>query len=112
MSEINNIITDNIKNLGMPPEKMSTISNAGAGLLTWLLAIVNYCSVAKKVVPKRKAVEMAQKQQKQNQKDLENIKAEVQALTEELTSLSEQYNQGIAQQKELQEQGIIINNHH
>lgn len=62
----------------MPPEKMSSISNAGAGLLTWLLAIVNYCSVSKKVGPKRKAVEQAQKQQKQNQKDLEDIKAEVQ----------------------------------
>ncbi len=59
---------------------MGAISTAGAGLLTWLLAIVNYCSVAKKVVPKRKAVETAQKQQKQNQKDLENIKAEVQVL--------------------------------
>jgi dynein heavy chain, axonemal len=62
----------------LPDNKMASISAAGAGLLNWLVAIVNYCSVAKKVVPKRKAVEQAQKQQKQNQKDLENIKAEVQ----------------------------------
>ena len=124
----------------MTVEKMSAISTAGAGLLTWLLAILHYCSVSKKVTPKRKAVEMAQKQQKQNQKDLDNIKAEVQvtiffqltlslikissifhvlwiwcsclivysklqSLTEEMAKLSEQYNQGIAQQKELQEQG-------
>lgn len=35
------------------------------------------------------------------------INSKSQSLTEELGKLSEQYNQGIAQQKELQEQGIF-----
>ena len=39
----------------------------------WVEAILNYTAVAKKVKPKKAAVEQAQRQQNQNQKDLENI---------------------------------------
>jgi dynein heavy chain len=101
-------VKDLLKKLDVTTEKMETISVAGHGLMAWVLAIVKYCNVAKGVVPKRKAVEMALKNQRQNEKDLETIKAEILALGEELVNLEDQYAKGTMEQQELKSQAELM----
>merc|ERR1719453_1142948 len=64
------------------PDAVQSISSAGAGLLKWVYAIVNYFGVAKTVNPKRQAVAHAEKSLRQSSKDLAKIQAEVSQLTQ------------------------------
>ena len=57
------------------------MSTAGAGLLKWVLAMVNYNNVAKTVEPKRKKVAEAEKSLRLAQKDLALTKQQVGAST-------------------------------
>ena len=101
-------VKDLLKKNETPPEKMESISIAGAGLMTWVLAILKYSNVAKSVVPKRKAVELALKSQKQNEKDLETIKEEVHTLGQEAIRLEDQYSKGTLEQQELKAQAELM----
>ncbi len=101
-------VKDLLKKLDVTTEKMESISVAGFGLMTWVLAIVKYSNVAKSVVPKRKAVELALKNQRQNEKDLETIKQEILELGEQLVSLEEQYARGTMEQQELKVQAELM----
>lgn len=55
---------------------LRVISTAGAGLLKWVLAMVNYFGVAKDVEPKRRKVAESEKSLRQSQKELAVIKVE------------------------------------
>ncbi|PRP82215.1 dynein-1-alpha heavy chain, flagellar inner arm I1 complex, partial [Planoprotostelium fungivorum] len=88
--------------------QMESISIAGNGLNVWVLAMIKYYNVAKSVIPKRKNVEMAQKNQMQNERDLDQIKSEITALSEELFTLEAQYAKGSAEQAELREQAELM----
>jgi dynein heavy chain len=59
------------------PEDVMSISSAGAGLLKWVVAMVNYNAVAKEINPKRKAVAQAEASLRTAEKDLARVKAEV-----------------------------------
>ena len=72
----------------MTPEKMPKISTAGAGLLIWVKAIVNYHKVAVKVEPLRKKVADMQKQQARSEKELKDIKEMLATLAKDLAELS------------------------
>lgn len=62
-----------------------------AGLLKWVLAMVNYYNVAKGVEPKRKKVAEAEKNLRLAQKDLADTKDQLAALNAQLTSLRSQF---------------------
>lgn len=64
--------------------------------------------VAKKVKPKRQALELAQKQEKQNEKDLENIKAEAKQLMTQIEELNGEYQTRTKEQRELKEQAELM----
>lgn len=49
-------VKDYMKDPQFTYDSLRTISIAGAGLLKWVLAMVNYNNVAKTVEPKRKKV--------------------------------------------------------
>jgi hypothetical protein len=72
---------------------------AGAGLLKWVLAMVNYYNVAKGVEPKRKKVAEAEKNLRLAQKDLADTKDQLAALNAQLTSLRSQFADKTAEQQ-------------
>ena len=65
-------------------EEVKSISTAGAGLLKWVFAMVNYNNVAKTVEPKRKKVAEAEKNLRIAQKDLSRTKEELERLNNQL----------------------------
>lgn len=54
-----------------------TISQAAAGLLRWVLAMMNYYGILKVVAPKRNAVLAAEKMLNTAKSELEKIEEEV-----------------------------------
>merc|ERR1719271_1515139 len=69
-----------MSNTAFTPDAVASISSAGAGLLKWVFAIVNYYAVAKTVNPKRQAVAAGEKALRSAAKELGKIKEEVTAL--------------------------------
>jgi dynein axonemal heavy chain len=97
-------VKDALKSLDVSLDKMRSISNAGHGLMMWVVATVKYCDVAKSVAPKRKAVKTAEIQLRQNEKDLEHFKSEVARLTKLLAELETTYEKGTKEQQTLKEE--------
>ncbi len=62
-----------------------------AGLLKWVLAMVNYFGVAKGVEPKRKKVADSEKALRIASKDLADTKARLAALNQQLEGLRSQF---------------------
>ncbi|EFJ08822.1 hypothetical protein SELMODRAFT_131043 [Selaginella moellendorffii] len=89
-------------------DELSTISTAGAGLLRWVVAMVNYYGVAKVVQPKRLAVANAEKNLKNAQKELEKIQEEVRQLSEQLGALQKQFEDNTAEQQALKEKADLM----
>ena len=54
-------LKDYFKDPKLTIEELMSISTAGAGLLRWVCAMMNYNSIAKTVNPKRQAVAAAEK---------------------------------------------------
>jgi division protein CdvB (Snf7/Vps24/ESCRT-III family) len=70
-----------------------------AGLLKWVLAMVNYYNVAKGVEPKRKKVAEAEKNLRLAQKDLADTKDQLAALNAQLASFRSQFADKTAEQQ-------------
>ena len=90
------------------PDSVASIPQAGAGLLKWVYAIVNYYGVAKTVNPKRQAVAQGEKMLRAAQKDLTKIKAEVEQLATQLAKLNEDFEKGSAEEKELSDKAAVM----
>ena len=85
------------------PEEVTKISSAGGGLLKWVFAMIKYNEVARTVNPKRAAVASAEKLLRTKTKELAKTKLEVEQLTEELASLTEQFQEKTSNQIRLKE---------
>jgi Microtubule-binding stalk of dynein motor len=72
---------------------------AAAGLLKWVLAMVNYYNVAKGVEPKRRKVADAEKSLRLAQRDLASTKEQLAALNSQLSSLRVQFGDKTAEQQ-------------
>lgn len=88
--------------------ELKGISTAGAGLLAWVEAMVNYNNVARMVEPKRKKVAEAEKQLRLAQKELSQIKEQVASLSQQLSSLNSQFAEKTAEQQELKEKAELM----
>ena len=84
------------------------INAAGAGLLRWVVAMVNYYEVARTVAPKRRAVAEAEKSLSQAQKDLQKIKEDLRELSEQLSALRAKFNEKTTEQKELKDKADLM----
>ena len=85
------------------PEEVTKISSAGGGLLKWVFAMIKYNEVARTVNPKRAAVASAEKLLRTKTKELAKTKLEVEQLSVELASLTEQFQEKTSNQKKLKE---------
>jgi len=90
------------------PEEVIKISSAGGGLLKWVFAMIKYNEVARTVNPKRAAVSSAEKLLRTKTNELAKTKIEVQQLSEELASLTEQFEEKTSNQKKLKERAEIM----
>ena len=97
-----------MSNTAFTPDAVSTISSAGAGLLKWVFAIVNYYAVAKTVNPKRQAVANGEKMLRAAQKELSKIQAEVQQLSAQLLELKDKFEKGSAEERDLSEKATLM----
>ena len=69
------------------PTGLLKISKAGAGLLKWVFAMVNYYGIAKEINPMRAAVKNAEMELGQAQKGLARVKKELAELADMLEKL-------------------------
>ncbi|KAK3269901.1 Dynein heavy chain cytoplasmic, partial [Cymbomonas tetramitiformis] len=101
-------VKEYMKDPKFSPEELNNISSAGAGLLKWVYAMVNYNSVAKEVNPKRRAVAEAERMLRTAEKDLAKVKSEVASLAKQLQELQEQFETKSAEQQDLKEKADLM----
>lgn len=89
-------------------DKMNSISKAGYGLLTWVVAIVKYYEVAKNVEPLRRKVADMEKAQSQTEKELSELHYLLNQLSQELDTLNVQYTQANGELDVLQQEASIM----
>jgi len=83
------------------PVSLKKISTAGAGLLKWVFAMVNYYSVAKEINPMRNAVKKAEMELSAAQKGLARVKKELTELAEMLDTLKQDLGTATAEKNQL-----------
>jgi len=84
------------------PEQMERMSIAAAGLMKFVVALVQYYEVAKVVEPKKRAVQEATKALQKAMKDLKRTQEEVIELEKRLKALAEQLAATIKEKDELE----------
>ncbi|MCO5597847.1 hypothetical protein L7F22_051931 [Adiantum nelumboides] len=89
-------------------DELMNISTAGAGLLRWVVAMMNYANIAKTVAPKRQAVATAEKNLKYAQTELEKIQDEIKELSKQLQILRSQFESNTAEQQELKKKADLM----
>lgn len=89
-------------------DSVSGISVAGAGLLKWVLAMVNYNNVARTVEPKRKKVADSERNLRMAQKDLTQTKADLEALNSTLAKLRVQFEEKTSEQQDLKAKAELM----
>eukprot|EP00961_Rhodomonas_salina_P116295 1565078-Rhodomonas_salina.1 len=85
------------------PQELKNISTAGAGLLKWVYAMVNYYNVAKEINPMRNAVKKAEQELTKAQKDLTKVKKELLELSETLDELKQGLEKATAEKEDLKQ---------
>lgn len=89
-------------------EKMASISKAGHGLLTWVMAIVKYYEVAKNVAPLRSKVREMEKAQRQTEIELAELQSTLKRLSDEIAELNVGYKQANGELDILQSEASIM----
>ncbi|RYH28883.1 hypothetical protein EON65_10520, partial [archaeon] len=89
-------------------EKMQTVSKAGYGLLTWVVAITKYYEVAKNVSPLREKVKAMEKAQIQTEKELDELRSTLATLSKEIGELNAQYAEANAELDILQQEAALM----
>eukprot|EP00898_Chlorokybus_atmophyticus_P006649 jgi/Chlat1/6986/Chrsp56S00523 len=97
-----------LKDPKFTPEEVMNISSAGAGLLRWVMAMVNYYNVARTVNPKRQAVAQAEKMLRQAEADLDSIKKQVEDLSGQLSALRGQFSEKTSEQQDLKARADLM----
>jgi dynein heavy chain len=86
----------------MTIENMSTKSQAGKGLLVWVLAILRYYEVARNVIPLKDRVKEMQKAQAKTERELNELTCLLKTLDAELHDLRKKYDGAKNELSELQ----------
>ena len=89
-------------------EKMQTVSRAGFGLLTWVVAIVKYYEVAKNVNPLRQKVKEMEKAQRQTEQELAELQATLNTLSKEIAELNVQFTEANGELTQLQQEASLM----
>nr|VZI42327.1 unnamed protein product [Spirometra erinaceieuropaei] len=102
------VVKDYLERSKVTIDDMRQVSRAGAGLLKFVIAVLEYCSVAREVKPKRDKVARLERHFHQTKSDLEQINIEIGKLEEELTKLSVHYRDAMEERQKLQEETELM----
>jgi dynein heavy chain len=102
------LVKNILREMDVSVQRMLEISSAGAGLLTFVLAVVGYCNVARQIAPKRAAVANLEKNLAQSKNEFNKITKELKHLAEELKALQKQFHQAKAEQLELKNMAELM----
>ncbi|KAJ9456696.1 Dynein-1-alpha heavy chain [Diplonema papillatum] len=83
-------------------------SIAAAGLYGWVMALVAYYAVAKKVEPKKMLVQRLEKNLSQLERELDYLRAEVRALNDMKEMLTERLERGQSEAKRLEDDARVM----
>eukprot|EP00992_Anisonema_acinus_P002258 TRINITY_DN10608_c1_g1_i2.p1 TRINITY_DN10608_c1_g1~~TRINITY_DN10608_c1_g1_i2.p1 ORF type:complete len:2266 (+),score=796.72 TRINITY_DN10608_c1_g1_i2:1-6798(+) len=108
VNAIRNKMKEKSKGEEFTVEKVEESSKPAAQLFKWVLAIVNYHYIAKKVDPKRQLVARLEKNLKESERELTQIKDEVAMLNEMQQTLAERHHKGVTEARKLQEQTALM----
>ncbi|KAM6052185.1 dynein axonemal heavy chain 10 [Chlamydotis macqueenii] len=97
-----------LKNLNTSCKEMEAVSRAGQGMLQFVEAVMSYCDVVKEVKPKREKVARLERNYYLSKRELENIKAELATIQDELKALGNKYQEAIKEKQQLQEEAEIM----
>lgn len=89
-------------------EKMQSVSKAGYGLLTWVVAIVKYYEVARNVAPLRAKVKEMEKAQRQTEAELAEIQAQLATLSKEIGELNVSFTAASSELDALQSEAALM----
>ena len=87
---------------------MANVSQAGYGLLSWVVAIVKYYEVAKNVNPLRNKVKEMEKAQRHTEQELGELQVLLATLTKEIGELNAQYAQANGELDTLQQEASLM----
>jgi dynein heavy chain len=87
---------------------MKSVSKAGYGLLTWVVAIVKYFDVAKNVAPLREKVKVMEKAQRQTESELAELHKLLASLESELKELSIKFEEANGELTVLQTEASLM----
>lgn len=102
------LVKNILREMDVSVSRMQEISSAGAGLLTFVLAIVGYCNVAKQIAPKRAAVASLEKNLALSKNEFARLTKELKNLGEQLTTLQANFHTAKAEQLELKGMAEIM----
>jgi len=89
-------------------EAMKSVSKAGYGLLTWVVAIIKYYEVAKNVAPLREKVKAMEKAQRQTETELAQLQATLSSLAKEIAELNAAYSEASGELDVLQTEAALM----
>jgi len=89
-------------------EKMQSVSKAGYGLLTWVVAIIKYYEVAKNVSPLREKVKEMEKAQRKTEAELAELQHMLAEIAKEIGELNVQYAEANGELDVLQTEAAIM----
>ena len=96
------------RNKDLNDKSIEAASIAAAGLYGWVMSLVSFYSVAKKVEPKKLLVQRLEKNLAQLEKELEYLRAEVRALNDMKEMLTERLDRGQAEAKRLEADAQVM----
>nr|AML30863.1 axonemal inner arm dynein heavy chain 7 [Marsilea vestita] len=101
-------LKDYFKDPKLSVDELMNISTAGAGLLRWVTAMMNYYNVFKTVAPKRQAVANAERNLRNAQNELEKIQEEINELSQQLHTLRTQFETNTSEQQSLKKKADLM----
>ncbi|KAJ3321068.1 Dynein heavy chain 10, axonemal [Boothiomyces sp. JEL0866] len=102
------LVKNILREMDVSVSRMQEISSAGAGLLTFVLAVVGYCNVAKQIAPKRAAVASLEKNLALSKHEFAKLTKELKNLSAELETLQRDFHTAKAEQIELKEMAEVM----
>jgi dynein heavy chain, axonemal len=102
------LVKNILREMDVSVSRMQEISSAGAGLLSFVLAIVGYCNVAKQIAPKRAAVASLEKNLALSKQEFSKLTKELKSLSEELGTLQNNFHEAKTEQLELKKMAEIM----
>lgn len=97
-----------LKKIGVSVQEMKSISNAGAGMMKFVEAVMGYCDVAREIKPKREKVARLEKNFFQMKKELNQAKKDLAEVQRQLAELQSKFEEAMNEKQQLEDEAAIM----